>query len=173
VFTIIATSFLSIFVTFPALAQQVNGAIAGRVVNERDEVIPGAVVTAESAEISIKRSTTTNEEGYFTIPNLPAGAYKVTVKATGFSDVMQENIKLDVGGNFTITARMRVGGAIEMINVTGDSYQTVNRETANIETLISGEQVTELALNGATGLNCSTLLQARARSTTIRNRVLT
>src|ERR1043166_7377900 len=67
-----------------AAAQQVNGTIAGRVLNEREEVIAGATVTVESTALSIKRTTTTNEEGYFTVPNIPVGLYRVTVKASGF-----------------------------------------------------------------------------------------
>lgn len=148
------------------IAQQINGAISGRVLNERSEVIPNATVTVESTALSVKRTTTTDQEGYFTVPNLPAGSYKVTINATGFSDFRQENIKLDVGGNFAVTAHMRVGGANETITVTDQSYQTVNRETANIETLISGEQVTELALNGR---NWAQLLNLAPGASAINN----
>jgi hypothetical protein len=128
--------------------QQINGTINGRVLNERDEVVPGASIDVESAELAIRRTATANEEGYFTIPNLPVGIYRVVVKATGFGDFRQANIKLDVGGAFELVARLRVGAASEAVTVTGETYQTVNRETANIETLISGTQVTELSLNG-------------------------
>ncbi|MGH9939744.1 MAG: carboxypeptidase regulatory-like domain-containing protein, partial [Blastocatellia bacterium] len=131
-----------------AVYAQINGSISGRVVNERDEVVSGATVTIESAELAIIRSTTSNEEGYFTVPSLPVGVYVVTIKAAGFADFKQENIKLDVGGAFNVSAKLRIGGANEVITVTGDTYQTINRETANVETLISGEQVRELALNG-------------------------
>src|SRR5262245_44709605 len=119
-FALIALTFLlSIF----AFAQQVNGSISGRVVNERDEVVPGATVTVESAELAIRRATTSNEEGYFTMPNLPVGVYLVTVTAAGFADFKQENIKLDVGGAFNVNARLRVGGASETITVTDGAYQ--------------------------------------------------
>ncbi|MGH9855503.1 MAG: carboxypeptidase regulatory-like domain-containing protein, partial [Blastocatellia bacterium] len=130
------------------VSAQITGSISGRVVNERDEVVSGATVTIESAELAIIRSTTSNEEGYFTVPSLPVGVYVVTIKAAGFADFKQENIKLDVGGAFNVSAKLRIGGANEVITVTGDTYQTINRETANVETLISGEQVRELALNG-------------------------
>jgi hypothetical protein len=131
-----------------AIAQQVNGTISGRVTNDRDEVIVGAEVTVESAELAIKRETTTNDEGYFTVPNLPVGIYLVNVRAPGFADFKEEKVKLDVGGSLNLNAKLRVGGASEAITISADTYQTVNRETASVETLISGEQVRELALNG-------------------------
>jgi hypothetical protein len=131
-----------------AFAQQVSGTISGRALDERDEAVAGAGVTVESAALSVTRTVAANEQGLFTVPNLPPGVYKVTVRAQGFGDFVQDNVKLDVSGTFDVTARLRVGGANETVTVTGDTYQTVNRETANIETLISGAQVTELALNG-------------------------
>jgi hypothetical protein len=149
-----------------AVSAQINGSISGRVVNERDEVIPGATVTVESAELAITRATTSDEKGYFTVPNLPVGVYMVAVRASGFADFKQENIKLDVGGAFNVAAKLRVGAASEVVNVTGDAYQTVNRETASVETLISGEQVRELALNGR---NWAQLLNLAPGASAINN----
>src|SRR5262245_11503823 len=112
------------------VSAQISGSISGRVVNQRDEVVPGATVMVEGAALAISRTTTSNEDGYFTVPNLPVGVYVVTVRVAGFADFKQENIKLDVGGAFNITAQLRVGGANETITITDEVYQTVNRETA-------------------------------------------
>ena len=147
-YQLLALAFIILASVSVTLAQQVNGTIAGRVLNEREEVIAGATVTVESAALAIKRTTTTNEEGYFIVPNIPVGIYRVTVKASGFGDFTQDNIKLDVGSTFDLNAHLRVGGTSEAVTITSDAYQTVNRETANVETLISGAQVTELSLNG-------------------------
>ncbi|MFN7950037.1 MAG: TonB-dependent receptor [Blastocatellia bacterium] len=130
------------------LARQITGTITGRVVDEHEAVVPGASVTVESAELSLSRAVTTSADGYFTVPNLPPGTYRVRIKASGFADYVQDNIKLDVSGVFNLTARLRVGSAIETVTVVAQQYQTVNQETANVETLISGAQVTELSLNG-------------------------
>jgi hypothetical protein len=61
---------------------------------------------------------------------------------------VQESVKLDVGNTFSMTVRLNVAGVAETVQVSENTYQTVNTETANVETLISGTQVTELALNG-------------------------
>ena len=129
-------------------AQQINASINGNVINEREQVVPSARVLVESRELAIERKATTDENGYFVVPNLPVGVYRVTVEAEGFTAVVQENIKLDVGNTFSMTVRLSVGGVRETVTVTDNTYQTVNTETANVETLISGTQVTELALNG-------------------------
>jgi hypothetical protein len=147
-FTRLLAFALALLVAAPLAAQQVSGTISGRALDERDEAVAGAAVTVESAALSVTRTVTANEQGLFTVPNLPPGVYRVTVRAQGFGDFVQDNVKLDVSGTFDLAARLKVGGANETVTVTGDTYQTVNRETANIETLVSGAQVTELALNG-------------------------
>ncbi|HEX7315184.1 MAG TPA: SDR family oxidoreductase [Pyrinomonadaceae bacterium] len=51
-------------------------------------------------------------------------------------------------GALTRRVALLVAGVTETVQVTGNTYQTVNTETANVETLISGTQVTELAPYG-------------------------
>ncbi|HZB44801.1 MAG TPA: carboxypeptidase regulatory-like domain-containing protein, partial [Pyrinomonadaceae bacterium] len=129
-------------------AQQINATINGTVTTVREEVVPNASVVVESRELAVRRTATTDGEGFFVVPNLPVGVYRVTVEAEGFTAVVQENVKLDVGHTFSMTVRLNVAGVSETVQVSENTYQTVNTETANVETLISGTQVRELALNG-------------------------
>jgi hypothetical protein len=129
-------------------AQQINATLNGNVTNEREEIVVRANVVVESSELGLQRRTLTNDDGYFVVPNLPVGLYRVTIEAEGFRAFVQDNIKLDVGNTFAMTVRLSVGPLAGNVNVTSDTYQTINTETANVETLISGTQVTELALNG-------------------------
>lgn len=143
-----AVTLLFVWLPRRASAQQINASITGTVTTVREEVVPNASVVVESRELAVRRTATTDGEGFFVVPNLPVGVYRVTVEAEGFSAVVQENVKLDVGNTFSMTVRLNVAGVTETVQVSGNTYQTVNTETANVETLISGTQVTELALNG-------------------------
>lgn len=145
---IAAVALLAGLVPRAAFAQQINASITGTVTTAREEVIPGASVVVESKELAVRRAATTDDEGFFVVPNLPVGIYRVTVEAEGFTAVVQESVKLDVGNTFSMTVRMNVAGVAETVQVSEKTYQIVNTETANVETLISGTQVTELALNG-------------------------
>ncbi|HWS86742.1 MAG TPA: carboxypeptidase regulatory-like domain-containing protein [Pyrinomonadaceae bacterium] len=143
-----AIALLAVGLPRAAAAQQINASITGTVTTAREEVVPGASVVVESRELAVRRTAATDGEGFFVVPNLPVGVYRVTVEAEGFAAVVQENVKLDVGNTFSMTVRLNVAGVTETVQVSGNTYQTVNTETANVETLISGTQVTELALNG-------------------------
>ena len=97
-------------------AQQINAAISGTVTDENKSVVPNASVTVESSQLAVRRTTTTNSDGYFIVTNLPVGLYRVTVEARGFANHVQDNVKVDVGNTLSmaITLTTRPGS--------GDKY---------------------------------------------------
>jgi Carboxypeptidase regulatory-like domain len=129
-------------------AQQINASITGQVSDENESVLPNAAVVVESAQLALRRTATTNSDGYFIVPNLPVGIYRLTVDVPGFATFTQENIKVDVGNTLSLSVKMRVSQITQQVEVNDTVYQTINKDNANVETLISGTQVTELALNG-------------------------
>jgi Carboxypeptidase regulatory-like domain/TonB-dependent Receptor Plug Domain len=144
--------FLALFIIalLPAytVAQQLNASITGIVTDENKSFIPNATVTVESTQLSVRRTVTTDSDGYFIVPTLPVGIYRVSVEATGFTTYVQENVKLDVGNTLSLPIVMGVKQITQQVDVVDTVYQKLNKENANVETLISGTQVTELALNG-------------------------
>ena len=128
--------------------QQINAGISGFVADENKSVIPNANVVIESPQLGIRRTATTNDEGYFIVTNLPVGVYRLSVDASGFNEFTLDNVKVDVGNTLSLNITMSVKAITQQVNVTETIYQTVNKENANVETLISGTQVTEIALNG-------------------------
>ena len=129
-------------------AQQITSSISGIVTDENKSLMPNAAVTIESPQLALRRTTTTNDEGYFIVTNLPVGLYRVTVQSSGFSDSIQENVKVDVGITLSLNITMSVKQIAQQVDVRDEIYQTVNKDNANVETLISGTQVTEISLNG-------------------------
>ena len=93
-----ALALLAVGLPRTSAAQQINASITGTVATAaREEVVPGASVVVESRELAVRRTAKTDGEGFFVVPNLPVGVYRVTVEAEGFSAVVRENGKLDVG----------------------------------------------------------------------------
>src|SRR6266496_4076461 len=134
-FLLLAT-LLSLFFSGLAHGQQINASVTGVVSDEKQSLIPNASVVIESAQLAVRRTATTNADGYFSITNLPVGLYRITVEVPGFSNFVQENVKVDVGNTLSLTITMNVNQITQQVNVTETVYQTVNKETANIETLI-------------------------------------
>jgi len=102
-----------------AQTQAINGTIRGRVLDPAGAAIPGAAITAENVATNYSRDTASNDEGYFVIPNLPIGAYTVTVKKEGFEQQRRPGIVLDAGTEAVIDAALKVGTVSTTVEVTG------------------------------------------------------
>ena len=59
--------------SWPALAQQTTGSIAGRVVDASEAGISAVTVTASNADTGLMRETVTNVSGLYRLKALPVG----------------------------------------------------------------------------------------------------
>src|SRR2546428_781755 len=60
------------------VAQDFRGAIQGRVTDNSGASVPGVTVTALNLATNAVSTTTTNENGNYSVPFLPPGQYKIT-----------------------------------------------------------------------------------------------
>ncbi len=58
--------------------------VTGRVSDQAGAVVPGAQITVTNVDTGLSRESVTNNEGYFTIPPLKPGEYRIAVKKDGF-----------------------------------------------------------------------------------------
>ncbi|MBO0799804.1 MAG: carboxypeptidase regulatory-like domain-containing protein, partial [Blastocatellia bacterium] len=129
------------------LAQSDNSQISGFARDQAGNVVAGAKVTIKNQTREFQRTTTTNTEGYYVVPNLPPGLYTITVEATGFKTAQTIDKKLDpnlaANADFTLTP----GQLTDTVNVTA-STASVQTETATVGKLVEGKQIQMLQLNG-------------------------
>lgn len=102
-----------------AQTQAINGSIRGRVTDPASAGVPGATVGVENLATNYTREVSTNEEGYFVIPNLPIGTYTVSVKKEGFETQRRPGVVLDAGTEAVIDAGLQVGAVTTTVEVTG------------------------------------------------------
>src|SRR5262245_43988973 len=96
---------------------QATAQISGSVQDATGAVLPGAEVTATQTDTGISRMTITNETGYYVLPNLPLGPYRLEAGLPGFRTFVQTGIVLQVGANPTINISLQVGQVAEQIEV--------------------------------------------------------
>jgi hypothetical protein len=75
-----------------AFAQTVTGTLQGAAKDPNGAVVPGAAVAIRNVETGQERTLTTNDEGFFVAPYLPAGRYEVTASGRGFGSVGREGV---------------------------------------------------------------------------------
>ncbi|MCI0628850.1 MAG: Plug and carboxypeptidase regulatory-like domain-containing protein [Acidobacteria bacterium] len=135
-----------------AFNQQTVGQISGTARDETGAVMPGVGITVTDSATALVRTTTTDAGGYYVFSSLPVGTYNVTAALSGFKGYLRTGVKLDVGAKLTIDATMTVGDIAETIEVRAGSVQ-VETSTGEVGRMITGEQVTQLALNGRNYFN--------------------
>jgi carboxypeptidase family protein len=83
-FRAIATLLGMMLLFCPLAFGQATGIIVGTVADDSGAVITNVTVTITNKATGVARTATTNAEGYFSAPALPAGDYQVKAEATGF-----------------------------------------------------------------------------------------
>ena len=85
----------SLLIGSVVFAQVSTGDITGRVLDPQGNVVAGATVTAKNTATELTRSTTTNDEGEYTLSQLPPGTYEVAAEARGFSRSLQKDFAVE------------------------------------------------------------------------------
>src|SRR5437868_2847649 len=67
-----------------ALGQTATATLSGTVEDQNGAVVPGVNITIQNTATSLERQATTSDAGYFTVPLLPPGTYKVSARRDGF-----------------------------------------------------------------------------------------
>lgn len=129
------------------LAAQFRGTINGEVTDATGAVVPGAKVTVRAPAVGIAREALTNQTGFFTVPNLPAADYEVSVEAAGFKTQVRSGVRLDSDAVVTLRLQLEVGQLTERVEVTAEA-PPVEVSHGEISRLITGTQMQNFALAG-------------------------
>jgi hypothetical protein len=104
-----------------ASAQDFRGGITGRIVDASNARMPGVTVTATNVATNVSSSTTTNNEGDYSILFLNPGTYRVTAELSGFKKVVRDGIEVRIGDRVEVPLTLDVGGMEETVSVVAES----------------------------------------------------
>lgn len=111
--------------------QAVNGSVAGTVVDASGAVVADARVTLTEQDQNVSRTAMTNDSGFYSIPDVPPGVYKVTVEKQGFRTVVRHDVSLEVSTTARVDLTLQPGAVSETVTVEGTlpALQTDNAQT--------------------------------------------
>ena len=108
-------------------AQTFRGTILGTVTDPNGAVIPGAKITVRNTSTGLERSTSTDENGNYSVPELPIGPYEVRVEHTGFVPSRVENVSVEVASERRIDVKLSVaGGETTVIIAANEQVETTS-----------------------------------------------
>src|SRR5712691_11492480 len=103
-----------------AMAQSsTTGSIEGTVSDQNGAAVRGATVTVTSPNLISPQTATTNDNGRYSILNLPPGPYKIAVEATGFAKFEQDNVPVNLGRTPTGDAQLKLASVGAIVTVVG------------------------------------------------------
>ena len=140
-----------------ALAQQPLGSLSGIVTDPNGAAVAGATVTATSLVTGTTRNATTNEQGFYLIPTLQAGEYKLTISRQGFANSVAERVVVEVGQTARADAALKIAGTTETMQVAAADNVTVDTQQVTVGGVINTRQINELPLNGRNFLELARL----------------
>src|SRR5881296_2962830 len=139
-----------------SFAQTSTATILGTVKDASGALVPGVSITVKHTESGLTRTVVSSEQGAYTVPLLPVGAYEVTTMIPGFKQVVRSGINLAIGQQAVVDLTLEVGAPAEQVTVSEEA-PLVNTTTASTSGLITEQQVKELPLNGRSFDNLITL----------------
>src|SRR5256885_11843112 len=121
--------------------------ISGLVRDTSGGVLPGVDVTATQTATGLKRSTVTQANGSYTLPNLPIGPYRLDVNLPGFKSYVRTGLVLQVNDAPVINVELSLGAVEETVSVQAASPLVETRNTG-LGQVMGNERILALPLNG-------------------------
>ncbi len=138
-------------------AQQSSvSSIVGRVTDATGAVVGGATVHVVNQATAAERVAVSNNDGDFSIPNLPPATYSLRVEKSGFKTTTIPSFDLLVGKDANESVVLSVGEASETVQVTSLAPQLQTSDAA-VGQVIDQKQISNLPLNGRNVLQLATL----------------
>lgn len=134
-----------------ASGQVITGTLVGTVKDASGSVIAHAKVTAVLAARNLERTAETNDDGEYTLPFLPVGAYNVTVTMAGFETSVKSGVDLQVDQRARLDFALTVGAVSQQVMVSGAGTPLLATDSSNIGDTLEQKQVTGLPLKGQIG----------------------
>lgn len=146
---------LCFFGVLCAGAQVTTSDIVGSVTDASGGILSGASVSIVNVGTHESRSVQTGSSGTFSFSSLQPGTYSVTIESPGFKKFQIAAIRLVAGDRARADAQLQIGGAEEVVEVTGAS-PALQTDNSTMSSVIADRAVEDIPLNGR---NFITLVQ--------------
>ena len=126
-----------------AWSQVLYGSIVGNVRDASGGAVPGATVTITNKETNQVRTTTTNDEGGYSLPTVQSGTYEVKAIKEGFRPMAETSIGVTINTIARVDFNMQVGSVSETIEVSSQA-QTLQTDRAEVRAEITTKTLTDI-----------------------------
>src|SRR5579862_7243377 len=113
----------SVFAFCAGVAIGQNAELSGLIQDPSHLGVSGAEVTIRNEQTGGRRNTTSNASGFYSLPALSPGLYRLSIRAIGFEAIVREGIKLETGESARMDFGLKLGDVRTEVTVHGDAPQ--------------------------------------------------
>jgi len=143
------------FLIFAAAAfgQGDRGTITGTVSDQTGAVVPSASVQLKNTDTGAAYTVGSTNTGNFTLANLPAGTYELTVDAAGFKKFDRPGLQVQVAETVRVDVGLQVGAATDTVTVNAEAplLKTESGEVSHQVDYTAADQLPLFTTNGTGG----------------------
>ena len=133
-----------------AFAQSDRGTITGTISDPAGAIIASAAIEARNVATGAVYAAASSGTGNYTIPQLPAGTYDLSVTVPGFKKYIREGLQVEVAGTARIDVALEVGSNTESITVEA-AAPLLKTEGGEVSHNVATETLDELPILTLTG----------------------
>lgn len=155
-FTLVLTVAFLLLLSPALMRAQATSTITGTVTDPSGAVVSNAIVTLTNPSTEASQIAHSNGAGRFSFPGLSVGTYDLKVSAHGFKLYKTRSLVLNEAQVLGANVTLQVGSSTQSITVRGNAL-SIQTQTNEISTLITGKQILQLAVNGRHPIELATL----------------
>jgi hypothetical protein len=127
-----------------AFAQSDRGTITGTVADSTGAVVARAPIEARQLETGATFEAASSATGNYTLSQLPAGTYEMTVIVPGFKTFVRPNLTLPLAQTLRIDIVLEVGSRAESVTVT-ELTPLLKTESGDLSTNVTTDSMNSSA----------------------------
>lgn len=148
-----------------AFAQTSRGTVAGVVTDPSGAVVSGATVDLLNKATNSKRTSTTNDSGFYRFDAVDLGEYDLSITATGFKTTTNKDVRVVANQVTTIDVPLQIGTESVVVEVTASAGELLQKSDPVRGGNFTPRQVASLPSAGLNPYDLGRLLPGVATAT--------
>jgi hypothetical protein len=161
--SVLALGLVAILCT-AASAQLPTSTVNGTVTDPQGAAVANAKVSIVNQATGAVRDTTTDTQGFYSVPNLMPGDYTVRVEGATFAKAETKDVRLEVGRASTVDVKLGIAKVGETVTVQTEEAQ-VNLTQSEVQGVVESETIANIPLNGRNFLELAFLIPGNRPAT--------
>jgi Carboxypeptidase regulatory-like domain len=128
-----------------ASAQSTGGRIRGTVTDPSGGAVVAARVVIVNDANGSARDTESGANGEYIFLEVPVGAYRIQIDQQGFKKYLRKDVTVELNGVVTVDVILAVGGATEIVEVTG-APPLVDTTSTQLGAVVNERSISQLPL---------------------------